>query len=87
VRYEKGNVEISAVSDIDGEVVAQDESTHGSDAGLNAALRQLKSKQLKVVAEQEDPVEWLEREVKVDFSIGPEFMRVAMKWGSPLGTW
>jgi capsular exopolysaccharide synthesis family protein len=48
---------------------------------LNGALRKLKSKRLLSAAEQADPVQWLEQEVKVDFSVGPEFMRVSMTGG------
>ena len=45
---------------------------------LNAALKQAGVAKLKVVAEQIDPIEWLEKEVQVDFANGSEILRISM---------
>ena len=45
---------------------------------LNAALKQEGVAKLKVVAKQVDPVEWLEKELQVDFANGSEILRIGM---------
>jgi capsular exopolysaccharide synthesis family protein len=47
---------------------------------LNAALRlnEGEAAKLKVVAKQADPIEWLEKELQVDFSNGSEILRISM---------
>jgi succinoglycan biosynthesis transport protein ExoP len=45
---------------------------------LGSALRDPTVRNLPVLAEQIEPIAWLEREVQVDFSIAPEIMRIAM---------
>jgi hypothetical protein len=45
---------------------------------LNAALRQPKVSELPVVRGHADPVAWLEGALRVDFSRGPEIMRVGL---------
>jgi capsular exopolysaccharide synthesis family protein len=50
---------------------------------LNAALREPKVKQLGMVGRESNPLQWLEKEIKVDFSIGPEFLRVTLQGDNP----
>jgi hypothetical protein len=45
---------------------------------LNSALRDPKVANLPLIASQVEPVEWLEKEVQVDFSVAPEIMRISM---------
>jgi capsular exopolysaccharide synthesis family protein len=45
---------------------------------LNSALREPKVAQLAIVREQQDPLDWLAKEIQVDFSSGPETMRISM---------
>jgi polysaccharide biosynthesis transport protein len=45
---------------------------------LNAALKQEGVAKLKVVAKQVDPVDWLEKELQVDFANGSEILRIGM---------
>jgi hypothetical protein len=45
---------------------------------LNSALRDPEVANLPLIASKVDPVEWLEKEVQVDFSIAPEIMRIRM---------
>src|SRR5208283_2691892 len=37
----------------------------------------------EAVREQLDPIEWLERELKVDFTVGPEILRIAINGDRP----
>jgi polysaccharide biosynthesis transport protein len=46
---------------------------------LNAALRDPEVAKLSVIAEQVEPVEWLEKEVQADFSVAPEVLRISMQ--------
>jgi succinoglycan biosynthesis transport protein ExoP len=50
---------------------------------LNTALGQKEVKNLKLVLELPDPVQWLERELRVDFSLGPEILRISMEGNDP----
>jgi capsular exopolysaccharide synthesis family protein len=50
---------------------------------LNRAMRNPKVRQLKTLGEQADPLEWLEKEIKVDYSVGPEFLRVSLSGNEP----
>lgn len=43
---------------------------------LNAALRDPKVAELKLVRDQSDPLTWLEKQVQADFSTGPEILRI-----------
>lgn len=43
---------------------------------LNAALRDPKVSELKLVKDQSDPLTWLEKQVQADFSTGPEILRI-----------
>jgi len=45
---------------------------------LNSALRDPKVAQLAVVREQTDPLDWLTKDLQVDFNTGPETMRISM---------
>src|SRR5262249_22802282 len=47
---------------------------------LNSALKdpKVQEKKLEVVSNQIDPVDWLEKEIKVDFPSGPEILRISM---------
>jgi hypothetical protein len=45
---------------------------------LHVALRQEKVAKLPMIRNRLDPVEWLEQQVKADFSISPEIMRIYM---------
>jgi capsular exopolysaccharide synthesis family protein len=45
---------------------------------LNSALRDPDVAELSILAKQPDPVEWLEKEVQVDFSVAPEILRISM---------
>jgi len=45
---------------------------------LNAALKQEGIAKLKVIAKQVDPIEWLEKELQVDFANGSEILRISM---------
>jgi succinoglycan biosynthesis transport protein ExoP len=46
---------------------------------LNAALRNPHVLALEIVHEQAAPMEWLMQELEVDFSMGPEVLKIAMK--------
>src|SRR5262249_24698870 len=46
-----------------------------------AALRNLS--ELSVIREQNDPAAWLQRELKVDFTSGPEYMRLSLSGNRP----
>jgi capsular exopolysaccharide synthesis family protein len=50
---------------------------------LKEALKQDKTGKLKGVAEKLDPIEWLEKEVQVDFANGSEILRISMSGDSP----
>jgi capsular exopolysaccharide synthesis family protein len=50
---------------------------------LNTAFRRDEIKNLPIVRNQVDPVEWLEREVKVNFPGGSEILEIAMNGDSP----
>jgi polysaccharide biosynthesis transport protein len=45
---------------------------------LNAALRDPKIANLPVFPEGSEPVEWLEQEIKADFSLAPEILRIEL---------
>ncbi len=45
---------------------------------LNAALRSPKVAELSLIREQPKPIDWLEKEVQIDFSLSPELMRIVM---------
>lgn len=49
---------------------------------LNAALKQPKAAELKLVRDQADPVEWLETQLEVEFT-SPEIMRVRLSGEDP----
>ncbi|HTU22370.1 MAG TPA: polysaccharide biosynthesis tyrosine autokinase [Gemmataceae bacterium] len=50
---------------------------------LNSALRDPKVVKLSIVQGQIEPVEWLEKEVKADFSVAPEVLRISMSGDKP----
>jgi succinoglycan biosynthesis transport protein ExoP len=50
---------------------------------LNAALKQPSVTDLRVVREQPDPVQWLDREIKADFSLAPEILQIAISGDHP----
>jgi capsular exopolysaccharide synthesis family protein len=43
---------------------------------LQRALNDPKARQLKIVQESVEPVEWLQKEIKIDFPSGPEILRI-----------
>ena len=45
---------------------------------LNVALRQPKVAQLAAVREQPEPLDWLEKQIQVDFALSPEILRISM---------
>jgi succinoglycan biosynthesis transport protein ExoP len=45
---------------------------------LNAALRQEKIAELPIIKRQADPVQWLEEQLKVDYSTGPEILTISI---------
>jgi capsular exopolysaccharide synthesis family protein len=50
---------------------------------LNAALRDLKVKELRSLPSGGDPLVWLEQRIEVDFSVAPEMMRIGMTGEHP----
>src|SRR5262249_43361439 len=50
---------------------------------LNAALRQPGAAELSVIRQQRDPVAWLESELQVDYTLGPEVLRIALTGDRP----
>ncbi len=50
---------------------------------LSAALNQPKVNELGIVREQADPLDWLQRELKIDFRSGPEYMRLSLSGNDP----
>ncbi len=50
---------------------------------LNAALRQPGVAGLGMVEQQADPIQWLEKEIKADFTSGAEILRVSMPTDRP----
>jgi len=50
---------------------------------LNAALGEPDVRRLRLVTERPDPVQWLEEEIKVDFSTGPEVLRISLQGDHP----
>jgi len=50
---------------------------------LNAAVRNPEVAALELVQRQAAPVEWLMQELEVDFSMGPEVLRIALKGDDP----
>ncbi len=50
---------------------------------LNRTLRDPEVAKLAVIAERADPVEWLERQVQVDFSEAPEVLSISMNGDHP----
>jgi succinoglycan biosynthesis transport protein ExoP len=45
---------------------------------LNSALRNPKVAELPIIKQQRDPLEFLEREIRADFSIAPEILRISI---------
>ncbi len=50
---------------------------------LNTALRDPKVADLEIVRERTDPVDWFQNELKVDYKLGPEYMRVTLSGDRP----
>jgi len=50
---------------------------------LNTALGKSDVQHLRLVMERPDPVQWLENEIKVDFSAGPEVLRISLQGDEP----
>lgn len=50
---------------------------------LNAALRQSKVAELPIVKQQEDPAEWLAKELMLDYTLSPEILRVHLRGDQP----
>src|SRR5207248_10266236 len=50
---------------------------------MQAAVDQPQVKFLPVVRQQRDPVEWLDRELKVDYKLAPEVLSIAMSGTEP----
>jgi capsular exopolysaccharide synthesis family protein len=50
---------------------------------LKAALKQPRVAELSIVAEKPSPLEWLTREIEVDFSMGPEILSIALAGDKP----
>jgi succinoglycan biosynthesis transport protein ExoP len=50
---------------------------------LQSALRDSKIAQLSLLREQIDPVDWLEKELQVDFTVAPEVIRIALSGDKP----
>jgi capsular exopolysaccharide synthesis family protein len=50
---------------------------------LNAALRQQHVAELPSVRDRLDPVEWLEKNIKADYSLAPEILRISMNGADP----
>jgi succinoglycan biosynthesis transport protein ExoP len=50
---------------------------------LSAALSDPQVMELATVKEQGDPVDWLQKELKIDFKIGPEYMRATLSGDHP----
>ncbi len=50
---------------------------------LNGALNEPKVKELPIIRRELEPVDWLEREVKVDFNISPNIMQISMTGDEP----
>ncbi|MFT3881026.1 MAG: polysaccharide biosynthesis tyrosine autokinase [Gemmatales bacterium] len=50
---------------------------------LNTALNRPDIKELSIVQMQHDPVSWLEKQLLIDFSMGPEILRIAMNGENP----
>ena len=50
---------------------------------LNAALRQPKVAELSLVKEQEDPTGWLTKEMRLDYTLSPEILRISLRGERP----
>jgi succinoglycan biosynthesis transport protein ExoP len=50
---------------------------------LSSALRDPKVAKLEVVREEVEPVEWLEKEIQVDFAVAPEVLRITLSGDKP----
>lgn len=50
---------------------------------LNAALRQPKVADLNTIRKQDDPISWLEKELKVSYASSPEILSVALSGDPP----
>jgi polysaccharide biosynthesis transport protein len=50
---------------------------------LNAALRQLQAKDLRLVREKTDALQWLEKDVAADFKTAPEILRISLTGSKP----
>jgi hypothetical protein len=50
---------------------------------LNAALKQQEVARLSVLAQQADPVDWLQKNLRLDFEASPELLRISMIGPTP----
>jgi capsular exopolysaccharide synthesis family protein len=50
---------------------------------LNKALRDPRVAKLGLIVEQPDPVDWLEKEIKADFTLSPEILRISISGDNP----
>ena len=50
---------------------------------LNAALKRPGIAELNIVRSQANPLDWLEKEVQVDFSVAPDVIRIAISGDVP----
>jgi capsular exopolysaccharide synthesis family protein len=50
---------------------------------LTAALRNPKVAELSVIREKQDPLEWLDKDLKVDFPASPELLRISIDGDKP----
>ncbi len=54
-----------------------------SQAVLLAAVQELQGKPVSFLAREADPVDWLQKELKTDFVLSPETLRVSVATGQP----
>jgi capsular exopolysaccharide synthesis family protein len=50
---------------------------------LNAALNRPEVRELTMIQEQTDPIQWLDKNLQTDYSKGPEFLRVSLRGDRP----
>jgi capsular exopolysaccharide synthesis family protein len=50
---------------------------------LNDALKRPRVAELPLIKERPDPVEWLEKELRADYTLGPEFLTISMSGDDP----
>jgi capsular exopolysaccharide synthesis family protein len=50
---------------------------------LNVALRDAKVAKLDIVRQHQDPIDWLTKELQVDFALSPEILRISMTGKDP----